>query len=313
MTPRPIILDTDPGQDDAIAILVALASPELEVLGITCVAGNVPLDLTSRNARILCELAGRSDVPVFAGADRPLVRELVTAEHVHGATGIDGPKWTEPSMPLRPDFAVDWIVDTLHAADDASITLCPVGPLTNIALALQSAPDIQSKIREIVLMGGAYWEGGNSTPVAEFNIYVDPHAADIVFRSGIPIVALPLDVTHKALMTDEWVGSLDTLGTPVTKAAAAMMWFTERFDQEKYGTDGGPLHDPNVIAYLLEPDLYTGKHVNVEIELDSELCMGQTVVDWWKVTGRSPNCFWINNVDADGFYRLVGDRLASYR
>ena len=310
MTPRPIILDTDPGQDDAIAILVALASPELEVLGVTCVAGNVPLDLTSRNARILCELAGRDDIPVFAGAERPLVRELVTAEHVHGATGIDGPEWTEPTTQLRPEFAVDWIVDTLRAADDASITLCPVGPLTNIALALRSAPDVRSKIREIVLMGGAYWEGGNSTPVAEFNIYVDPHAADIVFRSGLPIVALPLDVTHKALMTDEWIGSLDALGTPVGKAAAAMMWFTERFDQEKYGSDGGPLHDPNVIAYLLEPDLYSGKHVNVEIEQDSELGMGQTVVDWWKVTGRTPNCLWINNVDADGFHRLVGDRLA---
>lgn len=313
MAPRPIILDTDPGQDDAIAILVALASPELDVLGITCVAGNVPLDLTSRNARILCELAGRDDVPVFAGADRPLIRDLVTAEHVHGATGIDGPEWTDPTMQLRPEFAVDWIVDMLRSADDASVTLCPVGPLTNIALALRSAPDIRSKIREIVLMGGAYWEGGNSTPVAEFNIYVDPHAADIVFRSGLPIVALPLDVTHKALMTDEWVGSLDALGTQVGKAAAAMMWFTERFDQEKYGTDGGPLHDPNVIAYLLDPDLYSGKEVNVVVEHESELGMGQTVVDWWKVTGRAPNCTWINNVDADGFYRLLGDRLATYR
>ena len=249
---------------------------------------------------------------MFAGADTPLERDLVTAEYVHGESGIDGPDLPEPTMDLQHQFAVDWIVETLLAAEDNGITVCPVGPLTNIALALQQAPEITAKIKEIVLMGGAYWEGGNVTPVAEFNIYVDPQAADIVFRSGVPIVALPLDVTHKALMDDNWIASMDALGTRVGKAAASMMWFTERFDQEKYGTDGGPLHDPNVIAYLLDPSLYKGKQVYVQIEHQSELTMGQTVVDWWHITGHEPNCFWINEVDSAGFYELLADRLSRY-
>ncbi len=312
MTPRPIIIDTDPGQDDAIAILTALASPELDVLGISCVAGNVPLELTVRNARILCEIAGRPDMTITAGCSRPMVRELITAEEVHGATGIDGPEWDEPTMAISDRHAVDWIVDTLMAARDGEITLCPVGPLTNIAMAMVKEPAIVPKIREIVLMGGAYWEGGNTTPVAEFNIYVDPHAAHVVFTSGVPIVVVPLDVTHKALMSDDWIAALDALGTPVGKAASAMCSFYERHDEAKYGTDGGPLHDPNVIAYLLEPELYDGKRVHVEVEHHSETSMGQTLADWWGVTGKEANCFWINEVDAPGFYRLVSDRLGRY-
>lgn len=311
-TPRPIIFDTDPGQDDAIAILTALASPELDVLGISCVAGNVPLDLTVRNARLLCELAGRTDMAIYAGCSRPMVRSLVTAEEVHGQTGIDGPEWGEPTMPISEQHAVPWIVETLLAADDGSITICPVGPLTNVALAMVMEPAIIPKIREIVLMGGAYWEGGNTTPVAEFNIYVDPQAAHVVFTSGAPIVAIPLDVTHKALMSDDWIASLDAMGTDVGHAASAMCSFYERYDEEKYGTDGGPLHDPNVIAYLLEPELYSGKHVHVAIEHNSETSMGQTLADWWGVTGNEPNCHWITDVDSDGFYQLLTDRLGRY-
>ena len=198
---RKIIIDTDPGQDDAVAILLALGSPELEVLGLTAVAGNVPLPLTQKNARIVCELAGRPDLPVFAGCDRPLRHPLVTAEHVHGKTGLDGPQMADPVMPLQEQHGVDFIIDTLRAEPSGTVTLCPLGPLTNIATAFARAPDIIERVQEIVLMGGAYFQVGNITPAAEFNIYVDPEAAKAVFGSGVPLVVAPLDVTHKALTT----------------------------------------------------------------------------------------------------------------
>ena len=311
MTPRKIIIDTDPGQDDAVAILVALASPEeLDVLGITCVAGNVPLDLTSRNARIVCELAGKRDVKVFAGCDRPLGRELVTAEHVHGKTGLDGPDLPEPTMPMAEGHAVDFIIDTLRDNAPGTVTLCPLGPLTNIATALQKAPDIADRIAKIVLMGGGYFERGNITPTAEFNIYVDPQAADIVFKSGAPIVVMPLDVTHKALVTKARNDAFRALGTPVGIAVAEMTDFFERFDKEKYGSDGAPLHDPCVTAYLINPDLFKGRHINVEIETESELTMGMTVADWWGVTDRAPNATFMGDLDSDGFFALLTERLA---
>ena len=311
MAPRKIIIDTDPGQDDAVAILLALASPEdIEVLALTCVAGNVPLDLTSKNARIVCELAGRTDVPVYAGCDRPLGRPLVTAEHVHGKSGLDGPDLPDPVMPLAEGHAVDFIIDTLRTHAAGSVTLCPLGPLTNIATALQKAPDIANKVQEIVLMGGGYFEGGNITPTAEFNIYVDPQAADIVFKSGIPIVVMPLDVTHKALVTKKRNDAFRALDTPVGIAVAQMTDFFERFDKEKYGSNGAPLHDPCVTAYLINPNLFTGKHINVAIETESELTMGMTVADWWRVTDRAPNAMFMGGIDADGFFALLTERLA---
>ncbi|MGJ8627787.1 MAG: nucleoside hydrolase [Sulfitobacter sp.] len=311
MAPRKIIIDTDPGQDDAVAILLALACPdELEVLGLTCVAGNVPLDLTSKNARIICELAGRSDVKVFAGCDRPLGRDLVTAEHVHGKTGLDGPNLPDPKMPLADGHAVDFIIDQLREFAPGTITLCPLGPLTNIATALQKAPDIAKRVTKIVLMGGGYFEGGNITPTAEFNIYVDPQAADIVFKSGIPIVVMPLDVTHKALVTKPRNDAFRALNTPVGTAVAQMTDFFERFDKEKYGSEGAPLHDPCVTAYLLKPELFTGRHINVEIEVQSELTMGMTVADWWGVTDRAPNATFMGDIDADGFFALLTEKLA---
>ncbi len=307
---RKIIIDTDPGQDDAVAILLALASPELEVLGITAVAGNVPLALTETNARKICELAGKTDTKVFAGAIRPMVRDLVTAEYVHGKTGLDGPDLPPPSMPLQPQHAVDFIVETLRNADVNEVTLCVLGPMTNIALALNRAPDILPKVAEIVAMGGGLFEGGNTTPAAEFNIYVDPHAADVVFRCGRPITLLPLDLTHKCLTTRARVDAFRALGTRVGDATAALLDFFERFDEAKYGTDGGPLHDPNVIAWLLRPDLYQGRHINVEVETMSELTIGMTVADWWGVTDRSANVNYLRDVDDDGFYALLLERLA---
>lgn len=311
MFPRKIIIDTDPGQDDAVAILLALASPEeIEVLGITAVAGNVPLPLTQRNARIVCELAGRQDVAVYAGCDAPLTRKLVTAEHVHGKTGLDGPQLPEPTMPLQEQHAVEFIIDTLRSHPKGSVTLCPLGPLTNIATAFQRAPDVVENVAEIVLMGGAYFEVGNITPAAEFNIYVDPQAADIVFQSGVRIVVMPLDVTHKALVTGARVQAFRTMGTEVGRMVAEWTDFFERFDKEKYGSEGAPLHDPCVIAYLIQPGLFQGRHVNVTVETGSELTLGMTVADWWRVTDRAPNAMFMGSLDADGFFDLLTDRLA---
>tara|TARA_R110000868_G_scaffold408790_3_gene692725 strand:+ start:99524 stop:100519 length:996 start_codon:yes stop_codon:yes gene_type:complete len=308
---RKIIIDTDPGQDDAVAILLALASPEeIDVLGITAVAGNVPLSLTEKNARIVCELADRTDVKVFAGCDKPMGRVLVTAEHVHGQSGLNGPVLPDPEMPLQDQHGVDFIIDTLRSEPAGTVTLCPLGPLTNIATAFERAPDIVEKVQEIVLMGGAYFEVGNITPAAEFNIYVDPQAAEIVFKSGVPIVVMPLDVTHKVLVTRARSTPFRELGTKVGIAVAEMTDFFERFDAEKYGTDGAPLHDPCVTAYLIKPELFSGRHINVEIETKSELTMGMTVADWWGVTDRTPNAMFMGDVDADGFFDLLTERLA---
>ena len=311
MPPRKIIIDTDPGQDDAIAILLALASPEeIEVLGITAVAGNVPLPLTQTNARKVCELAGFPDAKVFAGCDAPMRRKLHTAEHVHGQTGLDGPTLPDPVMPLQDQHAVDFLIDTLRTEPAGSVTLCPLGPLTNIATAFSRAPDIVARVREIVLMGGAYFEVGNITPTAEFNIYVDPEAAEIVFRAGAPLVVMPLDVTHKALVTRARNDAFRALGNPAGIAVAQMTDFFERFDKEKYGSDGAPLHDPCVTAYLIRPELFKGRHINVEIETGSELTLGMTVADWWGVTDRAPNAMFMGDIDAQGFFDLLTERLA---
>ncbi len=311
MPSQKIIIDTDPGQDDAIGILLALASPaKLDVLGIVTVAGNVPVELTSRNALMVCELAKKPETKVFAGCSRPLVRPLVTAEHVHGKTGLDGAELPPPTMSLQKQHGVDWTIETLMEAEDNSITICCFAPLTNVAMAMTKAPEILQKINKIVMMGGGYFEGGNITPTAEFNIYVDPHAASTVLRCGRPIVMMPLDVTHKALMQRKWLEDLRDLGSAVGDVAYGMMSFYERFDLEKYGSSGGPLHDPTVIAYLLQPELFEGRYVNVEIEIHSELTMGMTVVDWWDVTDRKPNVTFNNQINADGFFQLILERLA---
>lgn len=306
-----IIIDTDPGQDDAAAIMLAFGSPELEVLGITAVAGNVPLALTERNARIVCEMSGRTDIKVFAGAEAPLVQPLVTAEHVHGKTGLDGPELFNPSFPLQDGHAVDFIVETLLAEAPGTVTLCPIGPLTNIALALQKEPSLAGRIQQIVLMGGGYFAQGNITPSAEFNIYVDPEAAAIVMACGAPIVMMPLDVTHKVMTTKARVERIRAIDNRAARAMVEMLVFYERFDEEKYGTDGGPLHDPTTIAWLLQPDLFQGRMCNVEIETSSKLTRGATVVDWWGVTKRAKNALVLQEVDADGFFDLFAERLAN--
>lgn len=310
MSAHRIILDCDPGQDDALAILLALASPqELEVLAVTTVAGNVPLPLTSRNARQIVELAGRTDVPVHAGCARPILRPLETAEEVHGETGLNGAVLPEPRLPLAPGHAVDAIIEALLGRPAGTVTLCPLGPLTNIALAMIKEPAIVPRIARIVLMGGAMGLG-NITAAAEFNIYVDPHAAKVVFDSGAPIVMFGLDVTHKALVTDERLARIGAIGTPVAEACVGLLDFFNRYDRKRYDIPGAPLHDPCVIAWLLRPELFEGRERRVDIETEGRHTCGRTVVDWWQRSPLPPNALVINDIDADGFFALLTDRLA---
>ncbi len=310
MGKRPVIIDCDPGQDDAVMLLLACASPELDILGVTTVAGNVPLDLTQRNARLMLELAGRTDVPVYAGCDRPLERAPITAEAVHGMTGIDGYPIHEPALPLAEGHAVDLIIETCRAAADGAITLVPTGPLTNIATALTQAPAIVSKIEQIVLMGGAFGRGGNVSPAAEFNILADPEAAKIVFGCGRSTVAFGLDVTQQVLTTPARLERIRAIGTPVAEAVAGMLTYYDNSNIARYGGPGRPLHDPCPIAWLIQPDLFTGRQVNVDVETGSELTDGMTVVDLWGVTDRPKHTLWMREADADGFYALLTERLA---
>jgi purine nucleosidase len=312
MTARPTIIDCDPGQDDAVNLLLAMAAPEtFDILGITVVAGNVPLSLTERNTRQMCDIAGRTDLAVYAGCDRPMRRALLTAEKVHGKTGIDGVALVAPSTPLAGVHAVDFIIDTLRQAD-SPVTLVPTGPLTNIGTAIERAPDVVESIEEIVLMGGAMREGGNHSPSAEFNMLVDPHAADIVFRCGRPITALGLDVTHQVLATPERRARIRALDNQAAQAVSGMLDFFDRHDTAKYGSLGAPLHDPCTSAYLLRPEIFEGRTCNVTVETESELTMGHTAVDFWHVTDRPRNVHWIHGVDADGFYDLLIQYLERY-
>ena len=312
MTRKKIIIDCDPGQDDAVMLLLALASRDVfDILGITTVAGNVPLNLTQRNARIMCELAGVNDIPVFAGCDRPIRRHLITAENVHGKTGIDGVDIYEPDLPIQDQHAIDFIIETLLAAEDDSVTLVPVGPLTNIGQAVSRQAGILPKIKEIVLMGGAMREGGNTTPCAEFNILVDPDAAQIVLQCGRPITIVPLDVTHQALVTRERIEMFRKLHSAKGDAVVGMMEFFNRFDIEKYGFKGAPLHDPCTIAYLLKPELFKGTICNVEVETESELTLGHTAVDFWQVTDRPHNVNWLYEIDDDGYFALLIERIGA--
>ena len=315
-----MIIDCDPGQDDAVALFLAMSSPdELDILGITTVGGNVPLALTERNARMMCDVAGREDIPVFAGCADPMIREAITAEYIHGDTGIDGIDAFEPVTPLQDEHAVAFIIDTLLESQKVTgpfskgpVTLVPTGPLTNIASAMVSEPQILDHIDEIVIMGGAMREGGNRTPSAEFNIMVDPHAADIVLSCGRPITMMGLDVTHQVLSTEDRVARIGELNNPVADATVGMLSFFHRYDTEKYASQGTPLHDPCTVAYLLRPDLFKTRLCNVAVETESELTIGHTAVDFWHVTDKPKNVNWAYGVDADGFYELLTERLARF-
>jgi purine nucleosidase len=260
--PRPIIIDCDPGVDDEIAIYLALASSEeLDLLGITCVAGNVPLSRAQMNARRICELAGRPDVRVFSGCEQSILRPPYVDKSSHGISGLGDAQLSEPTMPLQTEHAVDFIIECCLTANDEGITLCPIGPMTNIAMAMVKDTRIIPKIREIVLMGGAALNPGNVTPVAEFNVFVEPHAAQIVFASGAKITMFGLDATYQALVTPERMAAIDALSTPVSNNVVSMLDFYGRYNVEQFGGPGGPLHDPCVIAYLINTNLFSGKAV----------------------------------------------------
>jgi inosine-uridine nucleoside N-ribohydrolase len=274
------------------------------VLAITAVAGNVPLDLTVINSLALVELAGRADVPVYRGSVRPMVKDLVTAEYVHGPTGLDGADLPPPTLAESPGHAVDRIIEIVSSSP-RPVTICTLGPLTNVALALVRQPAITGNIEQIVMMGGGFFEGGNTTPAAEFNIFVDPHAAHVVFSAGVPIVMMPLDVTHKALTTPDRLDAFKRLGTAAGSAVAGMLGYYDRWDMDKYDMPGGPLHDPTVITYLLQPELFAGREVAVEIDIAPGPTLGMTVIDWWGVTDAAPNALVMNDIDADGFFSLL--------
>jgi purine nucleosidase len=308
MTRTPILIDCDPGQDDAVMLMLAMASPELEILGITAVGGNVPLTRTEANARRICELMGRTDIPVHAGCDRPLVRDLVTAAHVHGESGLHGLDLPAPTMVLQPRHAVDFIVETLRRRDD--VVLCPVGPLTNIAMALVKAPDVARRVKRIVLMGGAI-AGGNVTACAEYNIYADPEAADVVFRSGAPVTMIGLDCTHQALIGPDEISALKAAGSAAARATVAMFDVPQRWTPHLYdGRVGFPVHDACVIGHLLQPGVFSGRDCHVAVETLSSLTLGQTVVDWHGRHGAAANAEVIRDVDAPRFLDELVARLS---
>jgi purine nucleosidase len=299
---RQIIIDSDPGQDDALALFLALAAPEIEVTAVVSVAGNVPQPLVTTNSLALLAVANRDDVPVFRGCERPLLRELFTAEYVHGDTGIDGANIPPADRTEEAVHGVDHIIEACLAAEDASVTLCPVGPLTNVGMAIAKEPSIIPKIREVVWMGGAVDEPGNTTPLAEFNAYVDPHAAHIVFSSGVPITMVPLDVTHKAILPPSALESLRAVGRPVADACVGMSEFYETYDVAKYGFEGAIMHDPCAVAYLIDPSLFTGKRLSIGIEHADESEIGNTYV---RTDGSEPNAMVLFDVDAPRLMDLL--------
>jgi purine nucleosidase len=308
MAARPVIIDCDPGVDDAIALMVALASPALAVQAIVTVAGNVPLALTQRNARQICTLMGRRDVPVYGGCPRPLLRSPITATEIHGTTGLGEVTLPAPAVPLQARHGVTYLMDACTQAQ-APITLATLGPLTNLAVALVQCPAIAESIDQVVVMGGGIGQG-NITPVAEFNIYADPHAAQIVFAAGLPITLIGLDVTHQVLTTDDRLACLRAVGNSVSTVAADLLTPYGHHDREQLGLAGAPLHDPCVIAYLLQPDLFTGYPAQVTVETDSPLTLGQTVVNTRCDASSPPSVQVMHQVDADGVYDLIVQQLA---
>ena len=306
-----LIIDTDPGADDVVALLLAFASPEeLNVRAITTVAGNVRLDKTSRNARLAREWGGREDIPVYAGAPRPLIRTPIYAENIHGEEGVTGVPVHEPAKGLEQTHAVNYLIDTLRSVKPGSVTIAMLGPQTNLALALIQAPDIKQGIKEVVVMGGAHFNGGNITPVAEFNLYADPHAADVVLKSGVKLVYIPLDVTHKILTSEERLKHIAALGNTAGKLVSDILNGYVKADMEHYGLPGGPVHDAGVIAYLLKPSLFTGRAINMVVDTREGPTFGQTIADWYGMLEQPNTVFWVEDGDAQGFFDLLTARLS---
>jgi purine nucleosidase len=297
--PRPIIIDTDPGIDDALAILLALASPELDLRALVTVAGNVSLDLTTQNALKLRELGGRQDLPVYPGCERPIARDLITGS-VHGTTGMDGADLPAPKGKREIKNGVDWLVETLSAAAPMSQTLVPIGPLTNIATAFQRAPGIARALRDVVIMGGATPKiGGNMSPHAEFNIHVDPEAADYVFGLGLPITLVPLDLSYQMIVTMERIARIAAIPGPIGKALGGMLRFYHDGDDH--------LHDPLTIAWLLKPELFSGRRAAIRVETKG-VRSGETVFDW----REDGNCRVLLEGDHAAFFDFLIERLGKF-
>ncbi|QWZ64131.1 pyrimidine-specific ribonucleoside hydrolase RihA [Aeromonas sp. FDAARGOS 1417] len=307
----PVILDCDPGHDDAIALILALASPELDVLAVTTSAGNQTPDKTLNNTLRILTLLGRDDIPVAAGAPKPLARELIIADNVHGESGLDGPKLPDPAFAPQRMTGIELMAKCLRESPEP-VTLVPTGPLTNIALLLAAHPELKPKIARIVLMGGAAG-AGNWTPAAEFNIYVDPEAADMVFKSGIPIIMCGLDVTHEAQVMDEDIERVRAITNPVAQCVAGLLDFFMIYHRDpKWGFAGAPLHDPCTIAWLLAPELFHGVECRVDIETRGEHTVGMTVVDRYGLTGKPANALVLLGLDRPGFIDLLVTRLRAF-
>jgi pyrimidine-specific ribonucleoside hydrolase len=313
-TARRVLIDCDPGHDDAIAILLALARPEWTVESISIVAGNTVLPNAVRAATQVLTVAERTDVPVRAGMDRPMRRELRTAAHVHGESGLEGPQLPEPAVSARPEHAVAWLTDRLTTARDSGqrVEVAATGPLTNLGVVLERDPSLAHGISRLVLMGGAITEG-NVTPSAEFNIWVDPEAAAVVFDADTEVTMVGLDVTHRAILPTARFEELRDLATPVGVLTAELCDFFLRFHRNTYGFDGVPIHDAVAVAALLQPDLIETRLLRVDVEADSQFCDGRTVVDLWSVTGREPNVHVGVDIDRERFLDLLIGSIASYR
>ena len=309
---RRVILDCDPGHDDAIAILLAAASPALELEAITTVAGNQTLDKVTLNARRVCSVAGITEVPIAAGADRPLERAPIVAGEIHGTSGLDGVDWDEPTVGVDPRPAVDLIVERALADEARPLTIVAVGPLTNVATALRDHPEIRPRIERISVMGGAIGLG-NWSPSAEFNIIVDPEAAEIVLDSGVPVTLVPLEVTHQALAIEPVLERIAALGTPVSRMADALLRFFADTYRDVFGFEAPAVHDPCAVAAIIDPTIVGTRRLNVAIETDSELTLGRTVVDVYGTTGRPPNADVAMDLRVDRFWDLVIEALATYR
>ncbi|MFM4968239.1 pyrimidine-specific ribonucleoside hydrolase RihA [Aeromonas veronii] len=308
---QPVILDCDPGHDDAIALILALASPELKVQAVTTSAGNQTPDKTLNNALRILTLLGRDDIPVAAGAPKPLARELIIADNVHGESGLDGPKLPDPAFAPQAMTGIELMARCLRESPEP-VTLVPTGPLTNIALLLAAHPELKPRIARIVLMGGAAG-AGNWTPAAEFNIYVDPEAADMVFKSGIPITMCGLDVTHEAQVMDEDIERVRAITNPVAQCVAGLLDFFMIYHRDpKWGFAGAPLHDPCTIAWLLAPELFHGVECRVDIETSGEHTVGMTVVDRYGLTGKPANALVLLGLDRPGFIDLLVTRLRAF-
>ena len=308
----PIILDCDPGHDDAIALVLALASPELELKAVTSSAGNQTPDKTLHNVLRMLTLLKRTDIPVAGGATKPLMRELIIADNVHGESGLDGPALPEPTFAPQNCTAVELMAKVLSESAEP-VTLVATGPQTNVALLLNSHPELHDKIARILIMGGAMTLG-NWTPSAEFNIFVDPEAAEIVFQSGIPVVMAGLDVTHRAQIMAADIERFRSIGNPIARTVAELLdFFMEYHKTEKWGFKGAPLHDPCTIAWLLKPDIFTTVKRWVGVETQGKYTQGMTVVDYYFLTGNEPNTEVMLDIDRQAFVDLLAERLAIYQ